>query len=403
MFAGPASMQFTIGVVVALLSAVGLAGATEPDVGKSSNRLGEIERTLELERAKQKKFREKAKSLENEALALQRQRVMAAAKVQEFEQEITHLEDTLGVLSEEERDKAGALVRSRRQAIKVMMALERLARYPPEAMIAQLGDPSDMVRSAVLLRSTVPRMETQARELRRDIEALAQTRTDMAERRKSLGTAAAGIKAERLRLASLIERNQEQRKSTLTLGLRIDRQVRALGKEAKDLHALLRGLAKARRKREQLERAAIAKATPPSGKLAHPISPVKKRRPFSDARGDLIIPAIGPVISRYGESMDTGLSRKGIEIETREGAQVVAPFDGVIVFAGEFRGYGELLIIEHGEGYHTLLAGVARIDATLGQKVVAGEPVGIMAARKSGKPALYVELRRNGQPINPLP
>jgi septal ring factor EnvC (AmiA/AmiB activator) len=403
MFMGPASLQFAIVVVVALQSAAGLADATEPDVGKSSNRLGEIERTLELERAKQKKFREKATALENEALALQRQRVTAAAKVQEFEQEITNLEDTLGVLGEEERDKAGALVRSRKQAIKTMMALERLARYPPEAMIAQPGDPSDMVRSAVLLRSTVPRMEMQARELRSDIEDLAQTRTDMAERRKSLGTAAEGLKAERLRLASLIERNQEQRASTLNLGLRIDRQVQALAKEAKDLHVLLKGLAKARRKREQLERAAIAKATPPSSKLARPNPPVKKRRPFSNARGGLVIPAVGPIISRYGESTDTGLSRKGIEIETREGAQVVAPFDGVIVFAGEFRGYGELLIIEHGEGYHTLLAGVARIDATLGQKVVAGEPVGIMAARKSGKPALYVELRRNGQPINPLP
>jgi septal ring factor EnvC (AmiA/AmiB activator) len=152
-----------------------------------------------------------------------------------------------------------------------------------------------------------------------------------------------------------------------------------------------------------LERAAIAKATPLTGKLARAIPRVKKRRPFSNARGDLVFPAVGPVISRYGGSMKTGLSRKGIEIETLEGGQVVAPFDGVIVFAGQFRGYGELLIIEHGEGYHTLLAGVARIDGTLGQKVVAGEPVGIMAARKSGKPALYVELRRNGQPINPLP
>ena len=136
MFMGPASLQFAIVVVVALQSAAGLADATEPDVGKSSNRLGEIERTLELERAKQKKFREKATALENEALALQRQRVTAAAKVQEFEQEITNLEDTLGVLGEEERDKAGALVRSRKQAIKTMMALERLARYPSAAMIA---------------------------------------------------------------------------------------------------------------------------------------------------------------------------------------------------------------------------------------------------------------------------
>ena len=93
---------------------------------------------------------------------------------------------------------------------------------------------------------------------------------------------------------------------------------------------------------------------------------------------------------------------KGLTIAARPGATVVSPFDGtVIAFAGPFRGYGELLIIEHTEGYHTLLAGLGRIDGTVGQRVLAGEPVGLMGDEKAA--ALYVELRRDGQPINPLP
>ena len=79
------------------------------------------------------------------------------------------------------------------------------------------------------------------------------------------------------------------------------------------------------------------------------------------------------------------------------------PFEGHIVFAGDFRGYGQLLIIEHGQGYHTLLSGMARIDGVLGQSLVAGEPVGIMGSPRNGKPSLYIELRRKGQPINPTP
>ena len=84
-------------------------------------------------------------------------------------------------------------------------------------------------------------------------------------------------------------------------------------------------------------------------------------------------------------------------------AQVIAPHNGKVVFAGNFRGYGQLLIIDHGEGYHTLLAGMVRIDGTMGQYVLSGEPVGVMGTPKDGKPSLYIELRRNSQPINPIP
>ena len=114
-------------------------------------------------------------------------------------------------------------------------------------------------------------------------------------------------------------------------------------------------------------------------------------------------PAVGRLVGRYGQATKGGLTRKGISVETLPGAQVVAPYDGRVVFADAFRGYGRLLIIEHGEGYHSLLAGLARIDTAIGQWVLAGEPVGVMGRTGKGKPTLYVELRRKGQPINPLP
>jgi septal ring factor EnvC (AmiA/AmiB activator) len=81
----------------------------------------------------------------------------------------------------------------------------------------------------------------------------------------------------------------------------------------------------------------------------------------------------------------------------------VAPYDGQVVFAGPFRDYGQLLIIEHGEGYHMLLAGFERIDSAVSQTLLAGEPVGVMARPTEGNPRLYIELRHNGRPINPLP
>jgi len=99
----------------------------------------------------------------------------------------------------------------------------------------------------------------------------------------------------------------------------------------------------------------------------------------------------------------TAAFARGITIETRVGAQVVAPYDGKIAYAGTFRQYGRILIIDHGERYHTLLAGLDRIDAVVGQWVLAGEPLATMGDQQSGNPELYFELRRTGQPINPLP
>ncbi len=130
-------------------------------------------------------------------------------------------------------------------------------------------------------------------------------------------------------------------------------------------------------------------------------------RSFGLGQGRLPLPARGRVIGRFGELDDAGAAAKGISIETRYGAAVVSPNDGKVMFAGPFRGYGELLIIALGEGYHLLLAGLARTDVSVGQWLLAGEPVGLMAEHQGstdsgGPPRLYVELRRKGEPVNPL-
>jgi septal ring factor EnvC (AmiA/AmiB activator) len=126
-------------------------------------------------------------------------------------------------------------------------------------------------------------------------------------------------------------------------------------------------------------------------------------RTFAEARGSLPLPVRGRIVGRFGQTTERGTKAKGITVLARPLAQVIAPHDGRVAFAGPYRGYGQLLIIEHGDGYHTLLAGLSRIDGSVGQWLLAGEPVGQMGPESDGKPKLYVEIRRNGQPINPLP
>jgi septal ring factor EnvC (AmiA/AmiB activator) len=112
----------------------------------------------------------------------------------------------------------------------------------------------------------------------------------------------------------------------------------------------------------------------------------------------------------YGERTQYGSNSKGLVLETRSGAQVTAPCDGWIVYAGEFRSYGKLLIINAGGGYHVLLAGLSQIDVQPGEFVLAAEPVGTMTTSKkepagapSAAPVLYIEFRKDGQPIDPDP
>jgi murein hydrolase activator len=119
--------------------------------------------------------------------------------------------------------------------------------------------------------------------------------------------------------------------------------------------------------------------------------------------GGLIQPARGEIAAKFGQRTDAFGEGKGLVLATRSAAHVVAPFDGQIVFEGPFRSYGQILIIEHRGGYHTVLAGLAHVDVVVGQWLKAGEPVGAMIETAEGRPQLYVELRRNGQPFDPAP
>jgi murein hydrolase activator len=146
--------------------------------------------------------------------------------------------------------------------------------------------------------------------------------------------------------------------------------------------------------------AAVPRTAPPAMRLQPPPADLPA---FPKQMGGLIQPARGEIAAKFGQKTDAFGEGKGLVIATRSNAQVVTPFDGQIVFEGPFRSYGQILIIEHRGGYHTVLAGLAHVDVVVGQWLKAGEPVGAMIDTAQGHPQLYVELRRSGQPFDPAP
>lgn len=395
-------------------------------------RLKTVEKALDESRAKQAEFAREAEALAAEITQLRNDSIATAKAMQEHEAALSALEERLAELGAEEGRKSEELNRHRTQQIRLLMALERLARDPPEGMALAPGDPVDGLRSAMLLGAAIPPLEIEARALRQEISALASLRREIAEAQNRHRAERFDLETEQERLAALIDRKTElQRQATHGVEESSQRQMQ-LAAQAGDLQQLIERLSAERRardaaeaqrrqeeeaRRREAERQARLAAPPeekpddkarttveaslPPPPVGDPTKP-SVLHSFTSARGHLLYPASGELMLRYGENDELGVTSKGITFETRPAAQVVAPYDGRVLFAGPFKGYGQILIIEHGDGYHSLLAGLDRVESPVGQWLVAGEPVGVMP-KGATKPRLYLELRHNGQPINPLP
>jgi len=375
-----------------------------------------VERALQKERDRSKELERKAKALAHETAAISRQMVSQAQEARSLERRIAGLKTRLEDIWNLEQSKLGDLRRQHRKLARLLGALQRIARNPPEAMMAYAESARDVLRSAMLLRAVLPQIEAQANTLKSELESIGRLRATAATRKAALDSAAEKLTAKRQELDNLLRRKQALARTTLAEQERALARSAALAAQARNLHGLLASIEHDRKR---------LKAPPPAasspGPVAAPSAPLPPKPPargttagetqlalapalrMSGARGRLVVPVVGQIVSRYGRKEPIGTRIKGLRFETGDGAQVVAPHAGQVVFAGQFRGYGRLLIIDHGEGYHTLLAGLGRIDVAVDQKLLTGEPVGIMAPSGKGSPRLYLELRRNGRPVDPQP
>ncbi len=386
--------------VLAAVCVLAAAAAMAADPQAAGRRLEGVERAIDKDREAYRRFDGKAAGLAEEIDRLRREKVASATAIRAGEAEMSRLEARLAQLTREEARKASGLAAGRRQMADVLSALTRLARHPPAAIIVQPLSPADTVRGGILLRTSVGEIERRAGRLRAELEGLATTRHSIADRSLELGATAAALEAERLRLNGLLAGTTELHRQAAADSREAAARIRRLSSEARDLRELLARLGPATGDRSRPPEQETAVASLPRLVLT---PPPESGRPIAAARGTLPFPVVGRVVGRYGEESGSGLISKGITIETRSGAQVVSPHQGRVAFAGPFRGYGQLLIIEHGEAYHSLMAGFDRIDTVIGQLVFGGEPVGVMGHPDDGKPSLYLELRRNNRPVDPLP
>lgn len=366
--------------------------------------LQDVQKKLRESRERERELAREAAKLAKRQRELQTKLVGAARKLQAQEDLVSQSEDKLAKLLADEQAAQGALEARRSELAQTLASLAQLSRHPPESMVLAPGSALDMVRASQLMAALVPEIEQRAARLKDELTRLARLRGGVAAEQEKLGAAIAQLDRERRELeflqaqtATAAEQTRENRDS--------ERERSAqLAAQAKDLRALVDRLLEQERReqerREQERRAeARNRAVPPKSSDREP------PEAYAALEGSAALPARGRLVGAYGQPDGNGVPLRGIRIETRAGGQVIAPADGKVMFAGPFRGYGQLLIIAHGGGYHSLLAGFGRIDRRVGQWVLAGEPVGLMSgpATTNEKPILYLELRRKGEPVNPLP
>ena len=392
----------------------------------SLDTLKERDEELEKLRAEQRRILENEAKLKREIESIgddrrkfNQQIIETAARVVDVEERAAQTQERLDVLDEKERTLRASLQERRGLIAEVLAALQRIGRQTPPALVIRAEDALQSVRSAMMLGAVLPEMRHQAEVLAADLTELVRLRTQISDERGRLARDLLVLVDDRQRLALFIDERQKRlAEAERTLGE--ERQHAAqLAVEAENLNQLIvkleRGLDSAARSARAAARSGDDKkgagirpdfaALKDPGRLSPAIS-------FASAKGMLPMPVNGARIREFGASDGLGGTEKGVSIAARPEGQITAPCDGWVVYAGPFRNYGQLLILNAGGGYHVLLAGMERISVDLGQFVVTGEPVAAMgggaqsAAAIAGgatQPVLYVEFRKDGVPVDPGP
>ncbi len=346
--------------------------------------------------------------------------IETTAKVQDAERGAATATDKLARLNATADELSRSLERRRAVIADVLAALQRMGSNPPPAILVKPDDMSEAVRAATVLGSVIPELKSELEAARHDLETLAKTRESIARERDELTEKGRALAADKMRLAALIDARQQSLASAQdALGSQQERaaELARRATSLKDLIARLDSESAGRKAAAEAAHAAdVATAAEIEARAQGAPADTARLKPeiaFADAKGRVPLPAAGAILKAFGSPDDFGGIERGVSLATPAGATVSAPADGTVLFAGPYRSYGQLLIIDAGGGYYVLLAGMDRINVQSGEFVLAGEPVGVMgdgsarmataAGVGAARPVLYIELRKDGTAIDPGP
>ena len=311
------------------------------------------------------------------ATAMARQQAQAAAALRGLEDQTSQDAAGLAQLISQQNDAAARLDRAAAALKKLLPVMQLLSSAPAATLLVAPLSPQDAVRGIAIMQGMAAQVATQARAVKTETTKLTNAINQAQEARLRLDAAVAAQEAAEAGLSSDIDHARAVERADA------DQEVAQAAAAAQAKHELT-----------SLDEA-IARLVPKAPPQATP-----ENLPAGGAGA----PVAGHLVQAYGTQTLAGPST-GISYAAAPGARVTSPCAGTILYAGPLPSYGNVVIADCGGGFSAVLAGMNHLDVAQGQRVVHGQPLGSMEefdpSRPAHQPRLYVELRRNGTPVDP--
>lgn len=401
------SFQFAFLALLAVPAGfAGLAGLARQDASFTS--AGETQAALAQALSEAAAAQQRGRKLEAEARntaqvaeKTARRAAALAARIQQAEADISAADARIALIAGQQIQLDRRLAGRREPLVRLTAALQKLARRPLALSALRPGSLREAVYLRAMLEVAIPQVESQTAALRAEIDRARHLAAAARQAAAGLRGSEAELAVRRTHLAALETRQRLASRSVSGDANREIERALALAEEARDLDQLVARIdaeGSLRRELAALPGPVIRPAIPTQARVrmapAAPLAPAPGVVPASYQ-----LPVIGRTVAGFGAAMQGGGSSNGISLAPRPGAQVVAPAGGRVAFAGPYRGYDRIVIIEHADGWASLVTGLARSDVQAGDNLVGGGPLGVAG---QVRPLVSLELRRNGTPVNPV-
>jgi septal ring factor EnvC (AmiA/AmiB activator) len=379
--------KFILLAIIALtFSAAPVWAESAPVPARKTEALSQLKSRIETEISQQSDLKKKMSSAEDDLGTARKSLVKLSADLQTSQKTMTDLESRIKKLEGEEATLNTKIQSDYGSMGDLILAMERIRRMPTETLIIRPGAPLETAQSAILLRSILPGINARTAQMSADLERLRAIHISLDKDRTAALATAEQLKGQEKELQAMLKKRETLYRQTRSAYEIQAESVARMAAEAQSLEQLVARIERAEaekpKEEKQSKRRSVKMPSLPGGRWAVPVQ--------------------GNMTTGFGQQDSIGAKSEGIRISAGANALVTAPVAGVVRFAGPFRNYGNMVIIEHDKGFHSLMSGLSRIDTAVGRKISAGEPVGTLAGSgNGGPPTLYYELRHNGKPVDP--
>jgi len=372
---------------------------THPAFATPADDLAQTNKEIRTANANAEKFSVELKKLKAQEKILADKMIKTAGELQASEAELSALEEKMRILNSQIEEKTQTLSAKKKNMAVMVQAAVKLSQTPEEAIILMPGDMQNNMKASRALKMTTDSIKKEAESIRAQMAELAELKEKVSANKIDAEKRKADLEEQRKILKAQIAEHNATQAKIMGEQKAAKAKAQSLAKKAQDLKGLIESLEQ--EKIEQRIQASKKTGEEIEADNSAPSGYKGKLRSFKSAKGKVRVPAAGRLVQKFGENGRNDTS-KGVTISTRANAQVTAPFDAEVIFTGPFMDYGRVIILRHSDGFHTLLSGLARIDASVGNYLLEGEPLGNMGERDQST-KLYMELREDNNPINPAP